>query len=86
MRFDHLNEVSSIMNILVDECDKKIKSILSQYSREKKKTQDENKSGAGTSIKNHWFGYEHMQFLQDRNKPIHTRDTENNTVSIPSLV
>ncbi|CAI6371415.1 unnamed protein product [Macrosiphum euphorbiae] len=76
IRFDGLTEIGNIMKISVEECEKKIKNLLSQYAREKKRNQENKKSGAGASTaKNIWFAYEQMHFLQDRNKPMHTRDT-----------
>ena len=37
IRFDGLTEIGNIMKISVEECEKKIKNLLSQYAREKKK-------------------------------------------------
>lgn len=37
VRFDGLTEIGNIMKISVEECEKKIKNLLSQYAREKKK-------------------------------------------------
>jgi len=56
------------MNLSVGECEKKIKNLLSN-TPEKKKNQDNKKSGAGANtVRNIWFAYEQMHFLQDRNK------------------
>lgn len=38
IRFDGLTEIGSTMKISVEECEKKIKNLLSQYAREKKKS------------------------------------------------
>lgn len=54
---------------------------------ERKKNQDNKKSGAGAStVKNIWFAYEQMHFLQDRNKPMHTRDTGEEEITNAVLV
>lgn len=75
-RTDAFNDIAEAVGFSREECERKWKVVQNQFRRECVKSVT--KSGQGTSelYVSHWFGYKHLMFLKDRNKPRHTRDTE----------
>lgn len=75
-RTDAFNNIAEALGISREECERKWKVLQNQFRRECIKSVT--KSGQGTSelYVSHWFGYKHLMFLRDKNKPRHTRDTQ----------
>ncbi|XP_060881404.1 uncharacterized protein LOC132952911 [Metopolophium dirhodum] len=50
---------------------KKMNSLNGSFRREKSKTKNSMRTGKGRDeiYKSKWFGYEHMQFLNDKDEP-----------------
>lgn len=53
--------------VSVDEVKRKIKNLVAQFYREKRKYRTYQKSGAAASFVSKWFAYKHLQFLSDKN-------------------
>jgi hypothetical protein len=68
---DVWQEISFHMGVDVDIIEKKVKSLLAQYRRERRKVADAKKSGSGADdIKVlEWFAYQRFTFLVGINKP-----------------
>nr|XP_034194032.1 uncharacterized protein LOC117610574 [Osmia lignaria] len=77
-RHDALTEIAVCFGESKEEIDRKIKNLLSHFSREVKKEEKSLKSGAGTDevYKSKWFAFKNMQFLKDKNRPRKTVNTE----------
>ncbi|KAK4884642.1 hypothetical protein RN001_000913 [Aquatica leii] len=60
-------EISNAMGAGVDEVKRKIKNLVAQYYREKKKYRAYKKSGAGAYFISKWFAYKYLEFLSDKN-------------------
>lgn len=68
IKFDDMSKMASHFKTNVDEINRKIKSLKTQFSRERKKILEKSKSGAGAiSHENIWFGYDMMSFLKENN-------------------
>lgn len=67
---DAIKEICIALNTnSVEDVEKKIRNINSQYMRERRNYKKLKKSGAGKHFRSKWFGYELMSFLRDKNKP-----------------
>lgn len=76
LKYDEMSKMASHFQTNVDEISRKIKSLKTQFSRERKKIKDKTKSGAGTiSEDNIWFGYKMMMFLSENNTSRGSRTT-----------
>lgn len=77
-RNDALKNIAELLGVDKVEIDRKIKNLLSHFSRELKKEKNSVKSGSGSDsvYKSKWFAYGSLQFLTDRNKPRNTTDTQ----------
>lgn len=76
LKYDEMSKMASHFQTNVDEISRKIKSLKTQFSRERKKIKDKTKSGAGTiSEDNIWFGYKMMMFLSENNTSRGSRST-----------
>lgn len=64
-------EISKAMGVSVDEVKRKIKNLVAQYYREKKKYRTYQKSGAGAYYVSKWFAYKYLEFLSDKNEVRH---------------
>ncbi|KAK5648296.1 hypothetical protein RI129_003188 [Pyrocoelia pectoralis] len=60
-------EISNAMGAGVDEVKRKIKNLVAQYYREKKKYRAYKKSGAGAYFISKWFAYKYLEFLSHKN-------------------
>jgi hypothetical protein len=68
---DAWQEISFHIEVDVNIVEKKIKSLLAQYRRERRKVADAKKSGSGaddTKVPK-WFAYQRFTFLDGINKP-----------------
>lgn len=63
-----LRNISITLNVSVDEIEKKLKNLNSQYMRERRNCIKMNKSGADTQFHSKWFGYGLLSFLRSKNK------------------
>ncbi|KAJ8928948.1 hypothetical protein NQ314_018418 [Rhamnusium bicolor] len=52
----------------VEEAKRKIRNLIAQFYRERKKLRDMKKSGAGAHFHSKWFAYDALLFLRDKNK------------------
>lgn len=68
-KIDSLKEIAEIFATSHEEIERKIKNMITQYQRERKKYKLYKKSGAGKVFQPKWFGYNAMLFLHDKNKP-----------------
>jgi predicted transcriptional regulator len=77
-RSDALIQIALLLGTEKVEVERKIKNLLSHFSREVKREKQSVKSGGGRDsvYKSKWFAYENMMFLMDRNKPRNTSDTQ----------
>lgn len=77
-RHDALMEIGVSFGITKAEVEAKIKSLLAQFNRERKKEKDSMVTGSGRENRyvSSWFAYQGMMFLADKNKPRKTRNTE----------
>lgn len=76
LKFDEMSKIASHFKTNVDEVSRKIKSLKTQFSRERKKIGEKSKSGAATfSEDNIWFGYNMMKFLVENNISKGSRST-----------
>lgn len=77
-RNDALSNIAILINVEKTEVDRKIKNLLSHFSRELKKEKQSVKSGSGTDsvYTSKWFAYGSLRFLTDRNKPRNATDTQ----------
>ena len=76
LKYDEMSKMASHFKTNVDEISRKIKSLKTQCSRERKKIEEKSKSGAGTmSEDNMWFGYNMMSFLRENNISKGSRST-----------
>nr|CAI5839835.1 unnamed protein product [Callosobruchus analis] len=66
---DALKEISLLLNVPLNDVEKKIKNINNQYARERRNYKKLKKSGAWKHFTPKWFGYELLSFLRDKNKP-----------------
>lgn len=59
------------------EIEKKMKTLLAQFRRERQKAEKMKKSGTGTDeiYATTWFGFKAFSFLYDKNTPMETKDT-----------
>ncbi|XP_049937805.1 uncharacterized protein LOC126412324 [Schistocerca serialis cubense] len=66
--------------------EKKIRSLVVAYRREKRKIIASRPSGSGadTAYDSNWFGYRLLQFLDDVHEPKETTDTVENEVFVHS--
>jgi hypothetical protein len=71
-------EISFPTGVDVDIIEKKMKSLLAQYRRERRKVTDAKKSGSGADdIKvPKWFAYQRFAFLDGINKPRKTKESK----------
>uniref|UniRef100_A0A8D8YS81 MADF domain-containing protein n=1 Tax=Cacopsylla melanoneura TaxID=428564 RepID=A0A8D8YS81_9HEMI len=74
---DALHALATEFTVSVDVLEKKLKSLLAAYRREKRKEADSRTSGVGTEdvYRSKWFAYKAMDFLKDYNKPRKTRES-----------
>ncbi|XP_053978114.1 uncharacterized protein LOC128876038 [Hylaeus volcanicus] len=74
---DAWEEISEHFSTNLKEVEKKMKSLLAAYRRERKKILDSKRSGSGigATYESKWFAYKHMKFLHDINKPRAIRAT-----------
>lgn len=74
---DAWHNIGINMESTAEEVEKKIKSLLAAYRREKKKVIESTKSGSATDniYEPKWYGYKHMKFLNDINRPKKTRES-----------
>lgn len=87
-RHDLLTKIADPFGIEKSEAEKKIKNLQSQFSRERKREKDSQKTSSGTDeiYQSKWFAYGRLLFLTVKNKPRKTLDTEvSNNVFIYSL-
>jgi len=76
-RADALLEISVSFGVTKEEVERKLKNLVSHFSREIKKEKSSAKSGAGGDVyKSRWFAFDSMMFLRDRNEPRGMADTE----------
>lgn len=70
-RHDALVEIAVSFGLVKDEVERKIKNLVSHFTREVKKEKESAKSGVGTEevYRSKWFAYQSMLFLKDRNCP-----------------
>jgi hypothetical protein len=70
--------ISFHIGVDVDIIEKKVKSLLAQYRRERRKVADAKKSGSGAEdIKvPEWFAYQRFTFLDGINKPRKTKESK----------
>ncbi|GFT77808.1 MADF domain-containing protein, partial [Nephila pilipes] len=68
LKKDAWEEISAEMNISVDQCKRKITSMLASYRREKNKIKSNKDTGNGKNenYESRWFAYEALAFLGDR--------------------
>jgi hypothetical protein len=92
---DAWQEISFHMGADVGIIENKVKSLLAQYRRERRKVTDAKKSGSGAEdIKvPKWFAYQKFTFLDGINKPRETKESKviytffwTHTVSISVLL
>lgn len=69
-------DIAKMLESNVEEVEKKMKSILSAYRREKKKV------GTNGVYEPKWFAYKHMLFLHDINRSKKTKDSKKGKVSV----
>lgn len=77
-------EIVNSLNVSKKEVERKIRNLLSHFSREVKRERDSIKSGANCNrvYKSKWFCYKNMLFLKDRKHPegiTNTTQDENTT-------
>ncbi|XP_063223261.1 uncharacterized protein LOC134531480 [Bacillus rossius redtenbacheri] len=74
---DAWEEIGAEMDRDVDECKKKMESLLSALRRERKKMKDTAGTGKGTDemYRSSWFAFESLRFLLDKNKQRKTIST-----------
>ncbi|XP_063242791.1 uncharacterized protein LOC134542453 [Bacillus rossius redtenbacheri] len=77
-KMDAWRDIAVTVGQLEDECRKKMISLLSSYRREKSKEKNTIGTGKGTSevYTSRWFAYESLKFLEGRDKPRPTMNTE----------
>nr|XP_033340363.1 uncharacterized protein LOC117228625 [Megalopta genalis]XP_033340364.1 uncharacterized protein LOC117228625 [Megalopta genalis] len=82
-RHDAFGEIAALLEESSDEVERKMKNLLSHFSRELKKEQQTMKSGAGSEdiYRSKWFAFESMSFLRNRNKPRTTPNKEENIIT-----
>lgn len=68
-KMDAYKELAQLFETSSAEIERKLKNLMSQYQRERRKYKKMKKSGAGQSFRAKWFGYNAMSFIHDRNKP-----------------
>lgn len=83
LRHNTLLEISESFGTSKEEIEKKIRYLLSHFSRELKK--ETKKSGSDTDeyYRSKWFAYQSMQFLRDKNKTKNTIETQVSLYLIP---
>jgi hypothetical protein len=52
----------------ISEVKRKIKNLVAQFYRERRKYRQLNKSGAGATFISKWFAYKYLEFLADKNR------------------
>lgn len=75
-KFDATTKIALHFQTNVDEISRKIKSLKTQFSRERKKIEEKSKSGAGPiSEDSVWFGYNMLSFMRENNISKGSRST-----------
>ena len=72
---DAWRDISAAMGVERAEVERKMRSVLAQFRRERKKTKD-HKSGDGADdvYKSSWFAFESLSFLDNTTKPHGTHE------------
>lgn len=68
-RTDALMDIAIATGIEKDEVERKIKNLVSHFSRELKKEREGKIGGRGDGYKSKWFCFDSMLFLKHRNRP-----------------
>lgn len=71
---DALIELGKMCHVSTAEVERKLANVNSQYRRERRNYKKFKKSGAASSFRPKWFGYNLMAFLRDKNKPRRTEE------------
>lgn len=77
---DAFTEIAASFGVEKEEIERKLKNLISHFSREIKKEKDSiksYKSGSGSKVyKSKWFAYQSMKFLREKNRPKEMIDTQ----------
>lgn len=65
---DAWREISQVLKGDVTDIKRKMKNLIAQFYRERKKISSMKKSGSGAVLISKWFAYNSMLFLRDKNK------------------
>ncbi|KAL4714326.1 hypothetical protein ACJJTC_009678 [Scirpophaga incertulas] len=78
LKADAWSDIAHLLEKDVEECKKKMISLLASHRREKGKVKKGHSSGKGgdEAYKSTWFAYEALAFLGDRNNPRKRLNTE----------
>lgn len=68
-KLNSYKEIAGVFGTSVEEIDRKLKNIISQYQRERRNFKKMKKAGAEQQFRARWFGYNSMAFLHDKNQP-----------------
>ncbi|XP_047098149.1 uncharacterized protein LOC124798679 [Schistocerca piceifrons] len=85
-KHDALAKIATAFSTDKGSVEKKIRSLVVAYRREKRKIIASRPSGSGadTAYDSNWFGYRLLQFLDDVHEPKETTDTVENEVFVHS--
>lgn len=67
-RHEEMRKIALCLGESKEEVDRKVKNLLSHFSRELKKEGKSSKCGTISNYKSKWFAYEAMMFLKDKSK------------------
>lgn len=81
---DAWEEIGKVIEADVAEIKRKMKNLIAQFYRERKKRAAMKKSGAGAHFVSKWFAYNALLFLRDKNKvrKYRERGVDKNEVSL----